>query len=117
MENITIGQIVATIGVISVISGFIGGIIVAISKWWKAKVTDKFTSINNRVDGMDKRLVFVEKKREEYEKEVEKSKEERMILLRGELAALKGLKEMGCNDAVTHSINEIEDYMMEKSHD
>ena len=106
MENITIGQIVAAIGVISVIGAFIGGLY----KWYKKSFSDRFTKIERRLD-------FVEKKREEYEKEVQNSKEERTILLRGELAALKGLKEMGCNNAVTHSIQEIEEYMMLRSHD
>lgn len=106
MESITIGQIASAIGVLTVIVSFF----IAIFKWYKKAIIDRFTAI-------DKRLTFVEEKREEYEREVEKSKEERMILLRGELAALKGLKEMGCNDAVTHSISEIEQYMMVKSHD
>ena len=106
MESITIGQLVASIGVISVIGAFIGGL----CKWYKKAFSDRFTKIEDR-------LTFVEKKRIEYEKEVQNSKDERTILLRGELAALKGLKEMGCNDAVSHSINEIEEYMMLRSHD
>lgn len=106
MENITIGQIAGAIAVISVIAGFVASIL----KLYKKHIVDRFNKIEDR-------LKFVEDKREEYEREVEKSKEERMILLRGELAALKGLKEMGCNDAVTHSISEIEKYMMLKSHE
>lgn len=106
MGSITLDQIAGAIGIVTVIAGFFFGI----GKGYKKAIVDRFAKI-------EKRLKFVEDKREEYEKEVEKSKEERMILLRGELAALKGLKEMGCNDAVTHSINEIEDYMMLKSHD
>ena len=106
MENITIGQIVTAIGIISAIGVFVGGLY----KWYKKAFSDRFTKIENR-------LTFVEKKREEYEREVQSSKEERTILLRGELAALKGLKEMGCNDAVTHSIHEIEEYMMLRTHD
>lgn len=106
MESITIGQIAGAIALISVITGFIA----KIYKTYKNNIIDRFSKIEDRLE-------FVEKKREEYEREVEKSKEERMILLRGELAALKGLKEMGCNDAVTHSITEIEKYMMLKSHE
>ena len=106
MESITIGQIIAAMGIITTIIGFIA----LIHKLYKKTIGDRFEKI-------EKRLKFVEDKREEYEREVEKSKEERMILLRGELAALKGLKEMGCNDAVTHSISEIEKYMMLKSHE
>lgn len=106
MESITIGQIAGSITIIMIIVGFF----VKVYKTYKYNIIDRFTNIEDRLE-------FVEKKREEYEREVEKSKEERMILLRGELAALKGLKEMGCNDAVTHSITEIEKYMMLKSHE
>lgn len=106
METITIGQIASAIGVITVIAGFC----IAIFKWYKTNITDKL----NR---LDQRLTFVEIKREEYEREVQFSNLERKILLKGELAALKGLKEMGCNDAVTKSIEEIEQYMMDKTHD
>lgn len=106
MENITMGQLAGAIGIVTVIISFV----VSIVKWYKTNITDKLNKL-------DQRLTFVEIKREEYEREVEKSKEERLILLKGELSALKGLKEMGCNDAVTHSINEIEEYMMLKSHD
>lgn len=105
METITIGQIVGAIGAITVIGGFI----VSILKFYKSTIVDRFAKI-------EKRLTFVEDKREEYEKEVQFSNLERKILLKGELAALKGLKEMGCNDAVTKSIEEIEKYMMDKAH-
>lgn len=106
MEGVTMEQLAGAIGTITIISSFC----FAIVKWYKTNITDKL----NR---LDQRLTFVEIKREEYEIEVQKSKDERIILLRGELAALKGLKEMGCNDAVTKSIKEIEEYMMLKSHD
>ena len=105
LESITIGEIASAIGIVTVIAGFC----IAIFRWYKVNITDK-------INKLEQRLTFVEIKRVEYEKEVEKSKEERMILLRGELAALKGLKEMGCNDAVTKSISEIEKYVLEKSH-
>ena len=106
MENITLGQIVAAIGIISVIGAFIGKLVMA----YKKAIPERFTKIENR-------LTVVEQKKEEYERELQNSKDERTILLRGELAALKGLKEMGVNNAVTHSIQEIEEYMMLKSHD
>lgn len=127
MEQITIGQIVSAIGVISVIATFIGGIIVAVSKWWKSRVTDKFTAIDNKIGTMEKsvdnrfekveeRLEYVEIKRNQYEQEVESSKLERKVLLKGELAALKGLYEISKNDMLANSIQEIEEYMVEKSH-
>lgn len=112
MESITIGQIVGAMGTITIITGFIA----LVCGWYKKAITDKFTKVNNKIIGIEERLEFVEKKRDEYEKEVDHSKNERMILMGGLLAALKGLHEMGCNDAVTRSIEEIEEYMMQKSH-
>lgn len=107
MDNITIGQIVSACGSITAIAVFL----IAIFKWYKLNIADKF-------DKIEERLNFVEEKRDEYEREVQNSKEERMILLRGELAALKGLKEkLDCNGPVTHSIEEIEEYMVKKTHD
>lgn len=128
MESITIGQIVGAIGIITVIGSFIGGIIVAVSKWWKSRVTNKFTDIDNRFEVLEKdvnnkfkevdnRLDYVEIKRDEYEAELENSKRERKLLMGGLLSALKGLGKMGCDDTVTKSISEIEEYMMDKTHD
>ena len=107
MENITIGQIAGAITVISIIIGAIFKVI----KMYKHNIVDRFDNIENRLE-------FVEKKRVEYEKEVQFSNLERKILLKGELAALKGLKGLGCddNDVVTKSIEEIEQYMMDKTH-
>ena len=117
MENITIGQIVGAIGVFSIIGGFLTKIIMSVSKWWKANVTEKFDMVDNKFKETDERLNDLESKRAEYEAVAENSKFERKLLMGGLLSALKGLKKMGCNDAVTHSIQEIEDYMMDKIHD
>ena len=123
MENITIGDIVAAIGIISVIGAFISTIVVSTSKWYKKRITDSFERVHNRIDKvedrMDKaedRLTYVESKRDEYEREVINSKHERMILLKGELSALKILNELYNNDLISESIDEIELYMMERSH-
>ena len=45
------------------------------------------------------------------------SKEERLILLKAQLACLKGLKEQGCNGPVSQAIGDIEEYLLKKSHD
>lgn len=113
MENITIGQIVGALGTITIFIGFIA----MINKWYKSSISDKFERIDNRLEEVEYRLVDVEKSRKQYEKEVECSKFERKILLRGELAALKGIYEIKNIDTVANSIKEIEEYIMEKSHD
>lgn len=63
------------------------------------------------------RIKNVEEEEEKLEKEIKDSKDERMILLKGQLACLKGLKEQGCNGPVTQVIQDIEKYMIDKSHD
>lgn len=105
MENITMGQIVGAIGIISVIGAFISKIV----KSYKKAIPERFEKIEQRLD-------YVENKEEEYNREVQNSKDEREILLRGELAALKGLKEICQIDAVSDSISEIEKYMMKETH-
>lgn len=106
MENITIGQIVGAVGTLTVLASFFFGIY----KFIKKVVLDKIE--NNTKD--------IEKLKEEVEclkSEVQDSKEERLILLKGQLACLKGLKEQGCNGPVTKAIGDIEEYLMKKTHD
>ena len=50
-------------------------------------------------------------------RDVEDSKHERLILLKGQLACLKGLQEQGCDGPVKQAINDIENYIIAKSHD
>lgn len=117
MENITIGQIVASISILSVIGGFAYGIIAFVVKWWKSHVTDKFAAVDVKFEKVDNRLDNLEDKKEKYEKIAQESNEERMILLKGELATLKALYSIQKSDQITNLIDEIEDYMMHKSHD
>lgn len=98
MENITLGQIAGAIGIITVISGFF----IAVFKWYKSKIED-------RIDNLELRV-------KELERASETNKEENALLLKGQLACLKGLKEQGCNGPVTQSINEIEAYLVKQAH-
>lgn len=107
MENITIGQIVATISTLTIISAFF----VAIFKWYKNSFTDKFNSIEKRLDKLEKRTV-------EQDVEIKESKEERLVLINGLLACLKGLHDdLNCNGPVTQGIKEIEAYLIKKTHE
>lgn len=102
MENITLGQISA---VIIFLGTFISGIIILygyIKKWLKATIKDELDDICNRVTAL--------------EKDSRINKEENTILLKGQLACLKGLKEQGCDGPVTNSINEIENYLLRQAH-
>lgn len=106
MENITVGQIVGIMGTLSVMAGFFFGIY----KFVKKVVLDKIDKNTNDINSLQLEVG-------KLKSEVADSKEERLILLKGQLACLKGLKEQGCNGPVTHAINDIEDYLMKKSHD
>jgi hypothetical protein len=106
MENVTIGQIVAVIGIISTIAGFF----VAIYKFIKKVVLDKIEK--NKAD-----IKILQGKVDMIENEIKDGKEERLILLKGQLACLKGLKEQGCNGPVTKAIADIEQYILTKSHE
>lgn len=106
MEHITIGEIVAVIGTLSVLSGFFIGIYNFIKK----VVLDKISQ--NTIDIKELKSDVVNLKKDNKD-----SKKERLIMIKGLLACLKGLKEQGCNGPVTQAINNIEDYLMDKSHD
>lgn len=100
VERITLTEINATI---LFITAFLSGIAIIygyIKKWLKLAIKTEIVDIYKRIETL--------------EKESTRNKTENSILLRGELACLKGLKEQGCNGSVTQSIKEIEDYLLEQ---
>lgn len=56
------------------------------------------------------------KQSKENEKEIKDIKEEQAILTYGILACLKGLREQGCDGAVTEAITKFEDHLNKKAH-
>ena len=98
IDNVTLGEIVKAIGTISAISLFIIGLY----KWYKSKISDRLDKLEIRVTNL--------------ENDSKTNKEENELLLKGQLACLKGLKEQGCNGPVTTSINEIESYLLKQAH-
>ncbi len=98
MEKITLAQIGSAIALISLIGTFF----LAILKWYKTKIVDKLDNFNTRITKL--------------EIDSKTNKEENTILLKGQLACLKGLKEQGCNGPVTESISEIENYLLKQAH-
>ena len=106
MESITVGQIISAIGGLTVIVGFF----VAIFKWYKKSITDKFSNLEERIE-------VIEHMELNYRKELQDSKDERFILLKGQLACLKGLSEQGINGPVSEGIKALEEYMIKKSHE
>jgi hypothetical protein len=65
----------------------------------------------------NERLNKLEQENEAIKKEVKESKVERLILCKGLLACLKGLQEQGCNGPVTQGIKDLEEYLLNSSHD
>ena len=106
MDNVTMGQIIAVITSLTIIIGFVAMIYNFIKK--------------NTVDRMEKNEKDIEDLKIQVgilKSEMKDGKEERLILVNGVLACLKGLKEQGCNGPVTEGIKQIENYLMKKSHD
>lgn len=106
MENITIGQIAGAVGTLSILAGFF----FSIYKFIKKVALDK-------IDNNSHEIELLKDEMERLKSEVQDSKEERLILLKGQLACLKGLKEQGCNGPVSQGIKDIEEYIIRKSHD
>lgn len=106
MEQVTLGQIVGAISSIMVILGFIK----LIYDFVKKSTLDKINKNENDIKELKNEVEVIKT-------EIRDSKEERLILVNGVLACLKGLKEKGCNGPVTEGIKQIEDYLMQKSHD
>lgn len=69
-------------------------------------------------DKYDTKLVEIEQKIETNHSDTEAKLQEiasvLMILTKGQLAALEGLKQQGCNGAVTAAKNELDDFLMNK---
>lgn len=110
MSNITLGQIVAGLGVISAIAVFVGKII----KIYKENISIKFDELSKKNSDQDNEIDKIKSKIEELKKQDTINKVESKIVLRGLLACLKGLKEQGCDGPVTESVNEIEKYLLDK---
>jgi hypothetical protein len=53
---------------------------------------------------------------ERHNHDMESMNKELTLLVYGNLACLKGLKEQGCNGPVTEAINKIEKHLNEKAH-
>ena len=106
MEQVTIGQIVGVISSIMVILGFIKLIYDFVKK-----------STLEKINKNEEDIKVLKKDVEVIKTEIKDGKEERLVLVNGVLACLKGLKEQGCNGPVTEGINQIETYLMKKSHD
>ncbi len=106
MNNITVGQIVGAMGKLTIIVGFF----IAIFKWYKLNFMDKFNTIESRLQALEDTT-------RNQGKEMQESKSERLILLKGQLACLEALQQNGVSEPVMQAINEIKTYLINKSHE
>ena len=85
--TIDVGQLAQWVGALGVIGGVVVGVI-------------KFVQKINRMD-----------------KKLDSIMTEQKHIAKGTLAALKGLKEQGCNGPVTEALGELENHIFEHAHE
>lgn len=68
-----------------------------------------------KVNSFMRRISDLERWTLKQQLDIEQNRAEMTLLLSGTLACLKGLREQGCNGAVTKSIAEIEEFLLEQS--
>ena len=112
MEEITVGQIVAGIAIITAIIVF-GERLYNI---YKTQLLDKFKQQDEKNEKQDNEISQLILRVEKIEKENEATKVESKLLLKSIQACLEGLKEQGCDGSVTTAIQEIDKYLLEVSH-
>ena len=104
--DITFGQIVTAISSIMVVISFI----VVIYNFVRKSTLDRIEKNTKEIEQLKIEVGVLKS-------EAKDSKEERLLLMNGVLACLKGFKKQGCDGSVTEAIHQIEDYLMKKSHD
>lgn len=105
MNNITIGQLIAFIGIVTTIIVFYRLI---------KGIYDN--NIGNPIKVLREDVDKLKEDTKRQDEDIKDSKEERLLLMRGVLACLNGLHEQGCNDTVTKTIREYETYLQDKAH-
>lgn len=101
-------------GVIISIATFINAVMTIVNFVGRTKKTTD-TAFDKKVKEVVEPMIEpIKKDVEDLKKESKLNEKERKLLLKAQLACLKGLKEQGCNGPVTESIEEIENYLIEK---
>lgn len=81
-----------------------------------AAIVAAITVIGTPIVYFLKKVLTLLKKLECNSEDIESSKVERKVLIRGTLACLKGLDEQGCNGPVKRAIAEIEMFLIDTAH-
>lgn len=106
MEFVTLGQIGAGVALIFGIIKFIEYVYNLLKK----TTIDKISKNSEDIKDLKTEVGWLKS-------ELKDSKEERLIIVSGLLACLKGLQELKCDGPVTEGIDKLEEYLMKKSHD
>lgn len=69
------------------------------------------------VDRQKKQDSDIKSLQDKHDRDIKALQHEQTLAIYGILAALKGLKEQGCNGPVTQAIDKIEKYLNQKAHD
>ena len=80
-------------------------------------ITTFFVKMVHWVDHQKKQDVIINALRDRHESDILEIKKEQTLLTYGILACLKGLKDQGCNGAVTDAIHKIEKHLNQKAHE
>lgn len=105
MENLTLEQIGAGLGIIMAILTPC----FTIYKIYKKCIEDRFRKLEKIVEEHKNNIEILQK-------ESTINKKENLLLIKSIQACLKGLKEQGCNGPVTEAIKDIDNYLLKASH-
>lgn len=73
--------------------------------------------IIGRIEKVEKRVEELEEDAQNFNKDLEIDKEERIIIIKALSACLDGLSQLGANHSVTKSKEELDDFILKKSHE
>lgn len=73
--------------------------------------------IIGRIEKVEKRVEALEEDAKNFNKELEDDKEERIIIIKALSACLDGLGQLGANHSVTKSKEELDNFILQKSHE
>lgn len=80
-------------------------------------LTAFFVKIVHWVDHQKQQDMIINALRDRHNSDILEIKKEQTLLTYGILACLKGLKEQGCDGAVTDAIHKIEKHLNQKAHE
>lgn len=88
----------------------IGAIVGGIYAYIKIKII-------GRIEKVEKTVENLQEDAKNFNKELETDKEERIIIIKALSACLDGLSQLGANHSVTKSKEELDNFLLEKSHE